>query len=62
MNLGRLRASDTTDSLIPLNTPEQTREKTPIIRKHSNVRLIILTKPSFHHATKTNTIHLSSTG
>jgi hypothetical protein len=50
-----LPESDTVDSLIPQSTPEQTREKTPIIRNHVNVLLNILTKPSFHHATKSNT-------
>jgi hypothetical protein len=68
INLGRLRAqcplpeSDTTDSLIPQSTPEQTREKTPIIRSRANVRLNMLTKPSFHRVTKSNTTHLSHTG
>jgi hypothetical protein len=44
------------------NTPEQTGEKTLIIRIRANVRLSILTNPSFHRATKPNTTHLSHTG
>jgi hypothetical protein len=53
-----LPESDTTDSLIPQSTPEQTREKTPIIRSLMKLRLIMLTKPSFHRATKPNTTNL----
>ena len=34
----------------PQITPEQTREKTPIIRRLAKLRLSILTKPSFHPA------------
>ncbi len=46
-----LPESDTTDSLIPQSTPEQTREKTPSIRSRTNVRLSscrgqLLTDPS----------------
>ncbi len=57
-----LPESDTTDSLIPPKTPEQTREKTPIIRSLMKLRLIMLTKPSFHLPTKPNTTYLSYTG
>ena len=46
----------------PMSPPEQTREKTPIIRILMTLRLIMLTKPSFHRATKPNTTHLSRTG
>ena len=50
-----LPESDTADSLIPQSTPEQTREKTLIIRILMKLRLSMLTKSSFHRATKPNT-------
>ena len=46
----------------PQNTPEQTWEKTPIIRRHAKLRLNILTKSSFHRTTKATTTHPSHTG
>jgi len=38
-----LPESDTADSLIPQSTPEQTREKTPIIRRRAKLRLSMRT-------------------
>ena len=46
----------------PQSNPKQTREKTPIIRNHTKLRLSMLTKPSFHRVTKPTTTHLSHTG
>ncbi len=56
-----LPESENEDSLIPQSTPEQTREKTSIIRSLMKLRLTILTNPSFHRVTKPNTTHLSHT-
>jgi hypothetical protein len=47
-----LPESKSADSLIPQSTPEQTWEKTPIIRTRVKLRLIILTMSSFHRSTK----------
>ncbi len=56
-----LPESENEGPLIPQSTPEQTREKTSIIRSLMKLRLTILTNPSFHRVTKPNTTHLSHT-
>jgi hypothetical protein len=50
-----LPESDSVDSLIPQSTPEQTREKTPIIRILMKLLLSMLTKPSFHQRIRNTT-------
>ena len=39
----------------PQSTPEQTREKTPLIRSRAKLRLSMLIKPSFHQRSRNTT-------
>ncbi len=39
----------------PQSTPEQTREKTPLIRSRTKLRLMMLIKPSFHQRSRNTT-------